>query len=472
MTNSLRQKEKICSVNPATKQVLAEFELMSKEEIKNAVLAASEAQKAWARTPAPVRGEFLLKIAELLEKRVEEWGRLVTEEVGKCLRDGIGEIERSISFLRFFAGEGYRMKGETIPSRRPGMFSYSKQQPLGTVGVITPWNVPLAIPVWKIAPALVAGNSIVWKPAPQSLLISRKFIALLEEAGLPRNLVMLLIADGPLVSEVFAEDERIKAVTFTGSTRTGRAIHQVLATRGIRFQAEMGGKNPFIILPDADLERACQDIVSGGLLDAGQRCTATSRIFVHEAVYDEFREMMVRTLEKVKLGPPTEESTIVGPVVDQRQYDTIRGYIDIAKSEGALLLFGEDEPEEDWAKKGYFIKPKLFDHVTQDMAIANEEVFGPVLALLTFSDLNECLKQCNSIEYGLSSSLYTKDIAAAMKYVDEIESGLVHINVPSTYSEPQMPFGGIKATGIGGFREQGSHAIQFYTEWKTVYVSV
>ncbi|WP_151736439.1 aldehyde dehydrogenase family protein [Paenibacillus tengchongensis] len=470
MANSLRQSEKMYSINPSTKQILAEFETMSKEGIENAIIVASEAQKDWSRTPAPIRGEFLFKIAQLLEDRLDEWGRLVTEEVGKCLRDGIGEIQRSISFLRFFAGEGYRMKGETIPSRQPGIFSYTKQQPVGTVGVITPWNVPLAIPVWKIAPALVAGNGIVWKPAPQSLIISRKFVELLEEAGLPRNLVVMLIADGPLVSEVFAENKLIKAVTFTGSTQTGRTIHKVLAPRGIRFQAETGGKNPFIILQDADLERACQDIVSGGLLDAGQRCTATSRIFVHESVYDKFRDQMVRTLENVKVGLPTDESSIIGPVVDQRQYDTILRYIEIAKSEGAVLLYGEDEPKAEWAKNGYFIKPKLFDRVTQEMTIANEEVFGPVLALLQFSDLKECLKLCNSIEYGLSSSIYTKDIASAMEYVDEIESGLVHVNIPSTYSEPQMPFGGIKATGIGGFREQGSHAILFYTEWKTVYV--
>ncbi|KAA9004197.1 aldehyde dehydrogenase family protein [Paenibacillus spiritus] len=470
MADSIRKIEKMYSVNPSTKQVLAEFKMMSRGEIENSIIAAAEAQKAWRRTPAPIRGEFLFKIAQLLEEQVEEWGRLVTEEVGKCLRDGIGEIQRSISFLRFFAGEGYRMKGETIPSRQPDIFSYTKQQPVGTVGVITPWNVPLAIPVWKIAPALVAGNAIVWKPAPQALIISRKFIDLLEEAGLPRNLVTMLIADGPLVSEVFAENKLINAVTFTGSTRTGRIIHQALAPRGIRFQAEMGGKNPFIILPDADLERACQDIVSGGLLDAGQRCTATSRIFVHEAVYEKFRDQIVRTLEKVKIGLPMDESSIIGPVVDQGQYDTIRRYIEIAKSEGAVLLYGEDEPEEEWAKNGYFIKPKLFDRVTQDMTIANEEIFGPVLALLQFSDLKECLKLCNSIEYGLSSSIYTKDIASAMEYIDEIESGLVHVNIPSTYSEPQMPFGGIKATGIGGFREQGSHAILFYTEWKTVYV--
>lgn len=470
MTKSMIKQEVFVSVNPSTKQAIAEFPKMNKNEIKDAIEAASAAQKEWRKTPAPVRGELLLKIAQLMDEQAEELGRLVTQEVGKCLRDGVAEIHRSVSFLRFFAGEGYRMKGETIPSRQPGVFSYTVQQPLGTVGVITPWNVPLAIPVWKIAPALVAGNSVVWKPAPQSLLISQRFMEILEEAGLPENVVTMLIADGPLVSDIFAESEQIRAVTFTGSTKTGRLIHQVLAPRGIRFQAEMGGKNPFIIMPDADIERACEDIVSGGLLDAGQRCTATSRIFVHEAVYELFREKILYTLKSVQLGLPTEESSIVGPVVDEQQYNTIRSYIDIAKSEGAVLIYGADEPKEEWAQNGYFIKPKLFDQVTQEMTITNEEIFGPVLALIPFSDFEECLKQSNAIEYGLSSTIYTKDITAAMKYADEIESGLVHINMPSTYSEPQMPFGGIKATGIGGFREQGSHAVGFYTEWKTVYV--
>lgn len=464
------EKEKIFSVNPSTKEVLGEFQMMEKQEIQEKIVAAAKAQKKWKKVSAPVRGEYLLKIASLLEERAEEWGALITAEVGKCLRDGVAEVHRSVSFLRFFAGEGYRMTGETIPSRQEGVFSYTKQQPLGTVGVITPWNVPLAIPIWKMAPALVAGNSIVWKPADQSLLISEKFMALLEEAGLPENLVVMVIAHGPLVSETFAESESIQAVTFTGSTKTGRIINQVLAPRGIRFQAEMGGKNPFIVMADADIEKACEGIVDGGLLDAGQRCTATSRIFVHESIYSAFRDKLLETLKKVRLGPPTDKASIIGPVVDKRQYETIWSSINKAKEEGAALIYGEDDLEGEWAKKGYFISPKLFDHVTQDMTIAQEEIFGPVLALIKFSNFDECLKQANAVEYGLSSSIYTKDLEAAMKYVENIESGLVHINMPSTYSEPQMPFGGIKATGIGGFREQGSHAIRFYTEWKTIYV--
>jgi aldehyde dehydrogenase (NAD+) len=469
MKNVLEQ-EMYVSLNPANEEVLAQFPMMNKQEVEEKIAAAAEAQKEWKRKPAPVRGELLFNIASLLEERAEEWGRLLTAEVGKCLRDGVAEVHRTVSILRFFAGEGYRMTGETIPSRQEGVFSYTKQQPLGTIGVITPWNVPLAIPIWKIAPALVAGNSVVWKPANQSLLISQKLMSLLEEAGVPGNLVTMVVADGPLVGDTFAEHEQIKAVTFTGSNKTGTAINKVLAPRGIRFQAEMGGKNPFIIMADADIEQACKDIVAGGLLDAGQRCTATSRIFVHESIYSAFKEKMLAVLEAVTLGPPTEDTSIIGPVVDKRQYETIWFYIDQAKAEGAELIYGGDEPEEAWAKKGYYIKPKLFDCVTQDMTIAKEEIFGPVLALIQFSDFEECLKQANAIEYGLSSTIYTKDIPSAMKYVDEIESGLVHINMPSTYSEPQMPFGGIKSTGIGGFRELGGHAIKFYTEWKTVYV--
>ena len=464
------EKQKYLSINPATREVLAEFEMMEKEEIEKKIVAAVEVQKEWKKTPAPARGDLLLKTADLLEKQADELGMLLTEEVGKCLRDGVAEVHRSVSILRFFAGEGYRMTGETIPSRQEGILAYTKQQPLGTVGVITPWNVPLAIPVWKIAPALIAGNSVVWKPANQSLLISKKLVSIFEEAGLPQNLVSMVQADGPLVGDIFAENDNIKAVTFTGSNKTGKIINKLLSTRGIRFQAEMGGKNPFIIMPDADIEQACKDIVAGGLLDAGQRCTATSRIFVHNTIYDSFRDEMLKVLDSVKLGPPTEATSIIGPVVDQGQFENIWSYINKAKIEGATLIYGADEPVEEWARKGYYIKPKLFDNVTQDMTIAREEIFGPVLALIRFTDFDECLKQANDIEYGLSSTIYTKDISAAMKYADEIESGLVHINLPSTYSEPQMPFGGIKSTGIGGFRELGTHAIKFYTEWKTVYV--
>ncbi|WP_099362578.1 aldehyde dehydrogenase family protein [Fredinandcohnia onubensis] len=464
------EKNKYVSINPATEEMIAEFEMMNRQEVEEKILSAVEAQKEWKKTPAPVRGEMLLKMADKLEKEAEEWGRLLTEEVGKCLRDGIAEVHRTVTILRFFAGEGFRMTGETIPSRQEGVFAYTKQQPLGVVGVITPWNVPLAIPVWKIAPALIAGNSVVWKPANQSLLISQKLVSLFEEVGFPQNLVAMIPADGPLVGDIFAENENIKAVTFTGSNKTGKTINKLLSTRGIRFQAEMGGKNPFIIMPDADLELACKDIVAGGLLDAGQRCTATSRIFVHNTIYESFKEQMLKVLDSVKLGPPTEESSIIGPVVDKGQYENSWHYINKALAEGSTLIYGDDEPSEEWVKQGYYIKPKLFDNVTQDMTIAREEIFGPVLAIIKFSDLDECLKQANDIEYGLSSTIYTKDISAAMKYADEIESGLVHINLPSTYSEPHMPFGGIKSTGIGGFRELGTHAIKFYTEWKTVYV--
>lgn len=468
--NNIVEKQSYLSLNPATEEILAEFTMIEKLEVEEKILAAVEAQKEWKKIPAPVRGESLLKIAGLLEMRADEWGKLLTTEVGKCLRDGIAEVHRTVSILRFFSGEGYRMTGETIPSRQEGILAYTKQQPLGTVGVITPWNVPLAIPVWKIAPAIIAGNSVVWKPANQSLLISQKLVSIFEEAGLPKNLVSMVQAEGPLVGDIFAENENIKAVTFTGSNKTGKVINKLLSTRGIRFQAEMGGKNPFIIMEDADIEQACKDIVTGGLLDAGQRCTATSRIFVHNSIYTTFREKMLEVLDTVKLGPPTEETTIIGPVVDKRQFENIWSYINQAKLEGATLIYGGNELEEEWAKNGYFISPKLFDNVTQNMTIAKEEIFGPVLALIQFSDFDECLKQANDIEYGLSSTLYTKDISAAMKYVEEVDSGLVHINLPSTYSETQMPFGGIKSTGIGGFRELGNHAIKFYTEWKTIYV--
>ena len=464
------EKEVFSSINPSTGEIIGHFNKMTKEQVVEKIKLATDVNKKWKNTPAPVRGEWLLKLSVALQNHLDELANLVTKEVGKCIQDGVNEVTRSISMLKFFAGEGYRLTGDTIPSANPNILVYTKQQPLGTVGIITPWNVPLAIPIWKMAPALVAGNTIVWKPAEQSLLTSQKLMEILEEIEFPKDVIQMVVADGPIVGEAFAECEEIKAVSFTGSTKTGRIIHNQLAPRAIRFQAEMGGKNPFIIMPDADIELATDDIIAGGLLDAGQRCTATSRIFIHTSIYENLKTILVPKINALVLGPPTDISSNIGPVVDANQYSSILNFIKEAKAEGATIIAGEDGVEEEWAKNGYYVRPTLFDNVNQSMKIAQQEVFGPVLVLIPFDNLEDCLKQANDIEYGLSSTIYTKDLATAMKYADEIESGLVHINIPSTYSEPQMPFGGIKATGIGGFREQGSHAVKFYTEWKTVYV--
>ncbi len=471
MVNTLA-KNQFETLNPATKKLLGTFSHMTKEEVNDQIDKAAAYSPAWKMVSAPERAGYLAKVADCMEKERKEWANLITEEAGKCTREAEGEVSRAITMLRFFSGEGFRMTGATIPSQQSNVHAFTKQQPLGTVGIITPWNVPLAIPIWKMAPAIVAGNTVVWKPANQTLLISQKLMETFEKAGLPEGTVKMVVGVGSLVGEALTSHPAIKAISFTGSNKTGLAINQAAAVRGIRFQAEMGGKNPMIILPDADLDLAVSDIIAGGLLDAGQRCSATSRVFVHDDVYEAVKERLVSRLENLKVGLPSNPDTQIGPVADQLQYDTIRRYIEIAKKEGGKLIFGGQEPNEDWFKQGYFIMPSVFENVTQDMTLAKEEVFGPVLAFMRFSDLEECLKQANSVHYGLSSSIYTNDLSKAYHYIENIESGLVHVNLPSAYSEPHMPFGGIKSTGIGGFREQGQQAIQFYTEWKTVFMKV
>ncbi|UOQ84869.1 aldehyde dehydrogenase family protein [Gracilibacillus salinarum] len=467
-TTSITEEKEMETINPATKEKLGALRIINEKEINQKIESAEQAQKVWRKTSAPNRGDVLLELATLIEQEKEGLTQLLVDEAGKCTAQAAGEVDRTTSILRFLAGEGARLTGTTIPSTDINIMAYSVQRPLGVVGIITPWNVPLAIPVWKIAPALVAGNAVVWKPAPQTILIAEKLQEIFDASSLPEGLVQMVIAPGPEVGKKFAEHETIKAVSFTGSTDTGRIINQMVAPRGIRFQAEMGGKNPFIIMPDANLERAAADVIAGGLLDGGQRCTATSRIFVHQSVHQAFRKELTKQLANVRVGNPHDALSIMGPVVDEQQYRTVRSYIQSGIDEQLDLAFGGLPPAVE-ENKGYFIQPTLFDHVTQESKLAQEEIFGPVLVMIPFDDFDACLEQANDIRYGLSSSIYTQNIDWALQYVEEIESGLVHINLPSAYSEPQMPFGGIKATGIGGFRELGQHAVSFYTEWKTIY---
>lgn len=466
----LKLEEQYISENPATKEALGTFTYHNEQEMLEMIERADTAAKAWRLISAPARGEYLLKLAEIIEAESNTWTELLLNETGKCRRDAAGEVKRSVTILRFMSGEGFRLGGDTIPSTSSEILCYTLRQPLGTVGIITPWNVPLAIPIWKMAPALVAGNSIIWKSANQSLVISSKLMEAFAAAGFPEGLIQMAIGAGPEIGEILTSHEKIKAISFTGSNRTGLVLNEWCAPRGIRLQAEMGGKNPFIIMPDADLERAVADIIAGGLLDAGQRCTATSRIFVHQSIHEPFRALLVKAVSALKVGLPHLEESQIGPIVDENQYARIKAMIDKGVEEGAQMILGADHPDDEWFSKGYFIMPTIFDQVTQEMTIAREEIFGPVLAILTFEDFDSCLEQANDVKYGLSSSIYTRDLSFAMKYIHTIESGMVHVNLPSVYSEPQMPFGGIKATGIGGFREMGEQAIGFYTEWKTVYL--
>mgnify|MGYP001289213821 CR=1 FL=1 len=372
--------------------------------------------------------------------------------------------------MRYLAGEAERLTGETIPSWDPAVNGYTKREPVGVVGIITPWNVPLAIAAWKIATALTCGCTVVFKPSSQTPLVSLMLVEAYRAVGLPDGVINFVTGPGSKVGNAIANHPDIRAISFTGSNNVGLAINQLVAKRGARFQAEMGGKNPFVVLEDADLELATDHVIVGGFGESGQRCTATSRVIVLKSIADEFIELLTEKVKKIVVGNPLDEKTQMGPVIDEDAMNSILNYIEIGKKEnGQLITGGKRLTDGDYAY-GYFIEPTLFRGITPDMTIAQEEIFGPVISIMEVDDYEQALEWANDVKYGLSSTIYTNDLEKAMHFVNNIEAGFTHVNMPSTYSEPQFPFGGIKATGIGGIREVGSTAIDFYTEYKTVYI--
>ncbi|HYO90870.1 MAG TPA: aldehyde dehydrogenase family protein, partial [Pyrinomonadaceae bacterium] len=374
-----------------------------------------------------------------------------------------------INVAEFCAGESRRMNGETIQSELPSNFAYTIKQPLGVVACVTPWNFPVAIPVWKIAPALVAGNTVVFKPASLTPATATRIVEIFEEAGLPRGVLNLIIGSGSEAGDEIINHPAVKAVSFTGSNQIGIRLYEEVSRRGAKVQCEMGGKNPVIILEDADMELAVESTVQGGFGSTGQRCTATSRAIVVNEVADRFVERLVERANSLRIGDGSDPQTDIGPSVDENQFKTVLSYIDVGREDGAKMLCGGERASGDGLDKGYFVKPTVFDHVTPDMRIAREEIFGPVLSVLRVKDFDEALQVANDSEYGLSSSIFSSDAARIFRFVDEIETGMTHINSPTTGGEAHIPFGGIKATGIGD-REQGSTALDFYTDLKVVYV--
>jgi acyl-CoA reductase-like NAD-dependent aldehyde dehydrogenase len=461
--------ETFTSTNPAnTNEVLAEFEKSTEDDYNKAVDASDAAFEVWKNTPAPVRGEMMFKAAQLLEDREEDFIRVVAQEVGKTLAEAKGEVKRAIAGMRMQAAEGTRMTGETIPSQQPGVFAYTIKEPLGVVGIITPWNFPLGIAAWKITPALVAGNSIVFKPASNTALISVMFVELLIEAGVPKGVINFVTGPGGAAGRAFTQNDKIKAVSFTGSTEVGTKLGNEVQRRGARMQAEMGGKNPFVVLNDADLDLAVDHIIFGGFGECGQRCTATSRVLVEREAADSLLEKLVAKTKDIKIGNPMDPETTMGVVVDEGQVKNYEYYVELAQQEGATLIYGGKRLAEGEYANGYFVEPTILTGVTPDMRIAQEEVFGPVLSIMVVDSYEQALEWSNNVPYGLSSSIYTNDLNKANHFVRNIEAGVTHVNLPSTYSEAQYPFGGIKCTTIGP-REQGRSGIDFYTYTRTVY---
>ncbi len=461
----------VLNLNPAnTDDVLGTVRLATREEARRAVEAASTAFREWRTTPAPTRGRIVARAARLMEDDKEKLAQILTREEGKTIGESRGELQRAINVMEFCAGEARRLNGETIQSELPSNFAYTIKQPIGVVACVTPWNFPVAIPIWKIAPALVAGNTVVFKPATLTPATAVRLVEIFEEAGLPKGVLNLIIGSGSEAGDEIINHPAVRAISFTGSNEIGVRLYEQASRRGAKVQCEMGGKNPVVIMEDADLDLAVESTAQGAFGSSGQRCTATSRAVVVNSIADEFVARLNARAKSLRLGAGSDPNTDIGPSVDENQFNTVLKYIDIGREDGAQLVAGGARAEGDAVlSKGYFVHPTVFDHVTTDMRIAREEIFGPVLSVLRVKDFDEAMQTANHSEYGLSSSIFTNDAARIFRFVDEIETGMTHINSPTTGGEAHIPFGGIKATGIGD-REQGSTALDFYTELKVVYV--
>jgi aldehyde dehydrogenase (NAD+) len=455
--------------NPADQdEIVAVVPLSTREEAREAIAAAKAAFPAWRDTPAPVRGKIVARAAAILEARKEEVARLLTREEGKTLKDSLGEVTRSVNILEFTAGEARRMGGETVPSEMPRNFAYTFKQPLGVVGSITPWNFPVAIPVWKAGPALVTGNTMVFKPAEVTPLTAAIIVEIFTEAGTPPGVLNMILGAGEEVGDELVEHDDVRALSFTGSNAIGGAIYAAGARKMKKCQCEMGGKNPVVVLADADLDLAVESTVVGAFGSSGQRCTATSRVVVEDAVADRFVEALAARARKMKAGNGLDSSVELGPLVDEKQLATVLRFLEIGKKEAKLVAGGE-RLKDGALDRGLFVAATVFDHVPWDSVIAQEEIFGPVISVIRVSDFEEAIRVANSVKYGLSSSIYTNDARKIFEFIERIESGMTHVNLPTIASEAHLPFGGVKGTGIG-LREMGRVAIDFYTEIKTVYI--
>ena len=455
--------------NPATGELVGTYTKSTAEDVNEAVAAANEAFKSWRLVPAPKRGEILFKAAQILEQRKDELAAIMTAEMGKVLDETGGDVQEAIDMTYYMAGEGRRMFGDTVHSEMRNKFQMSVRKPLGVVGMITPWNFPMAIPSWKMMPALIAGNTVVIKPAsfvPQSTI---KLVEILVEAGLPDGVVNVVLGTGEEVGNALMHHPDVPVISFTGSTETGKAISLAAAEHNKRLTLEMGGKNAVIVAEDANLDLAAEGILWGAFGTTGQRCTATSRVIVHKSVQDELVSRLKKGAESLVLGDGAQKGVSVGPQVSEGQRNTTVKYVEIGKAEGAELVTGGNIPTGGDLDKGWFHEPTIFNNVTRDMRIANEEIFGPVVSIIPVESLEEAIDIANSVEYGLSASIFTQDVNNAFTAMRDIYTGILYVNAGTTGAEIHLPFGGTKATG-NGHREAGTAALDFYTEWQSIYV--
>jgi len=454
--------------NPATGEVLATFPQGTKDDVIKAIEAAEKAFPKWKKHPAPKRGEIIFKAAAIMREKKDELGSTVSQEMGKIIIEGKGDVQESIDFLEYIAGEGRRLLGETTPSELHNKFCMTVRQPIGVVGCITPWNFPTAIPCWKLGASLISGNTVIFKPASLTPLCAAKLVEIFKEAGLPAGVLNFVTGPVSSVGNEIVENPRVKAISFTGGVPAGIDVYTRAAKYLKSVEVELGGKNPQIIMDDANIDLAIEGVLFGAFGSQGQRCTATSRLIVHEKVYAEVMEKLVKRTNALKIGNPLDPLVNVGPVASEDQMKTVLNYVDIGMKEGAKLLCGGQRLTGGMYDKGFFVQPAIFE-AKHGMRITKEEIFGPVLSVMKIKNYEDAMNIANDVEYGLSSSIYTKDINLSFRAIEDFETGITYINAPTIGAEVHLPFGGIKNTGNGG-REAGTTAIDEFTEIKTVFI--
>jgi len=456
--------------NPAdTDELIGLFAKSDRDDTREAIAAAAAAQPAWAAMPAPKRGEVLYRAANLLEARADQVAREMTREEGKTLPEARGEVGRAINILRYFGGEGARLGGQHAPSERDRVFIQTRRRPLGVVGLITPWNFPIAIPAWKTAPALIAGNAVVLKPSDLAPLCALRMVEALDEAGVTKGAINLVTGPGSKVGAEIVENTAVRAISFTGSEATGSGIAIEAAKRRARVQLEMGGKNPTIVLADAQIPDAVNVVVNAAFFSTGQRCTATSRVIVEEPIVERFTAALVERTRALKVGNGLEAGIEIGPSIDDKQLATVLEYVGVGQTEGARVACGGARLSDGAHSRGYFSSPAVLTDVAPSMRVAQEEIFGPVLAVLPAGSLDHAVEIANGIRYGLSAAICTTSLTSAYEFINRIEAGLVMVNLPSAGVEYHVPFGGSKQSSLG-MREQGPVAVDFYSEIQTAYL--
>lgn len=456
--------------NPAnTDEIVGLFVKGSAESVAKAAEAAEAAFPAWSSLPGPARGNYLYKVADILDRKFDDIAADMTREEGKTLPEAKGEVRRSINIFRYFAGEGSRMNGLLVPSERDRVHMFAIRKPLGVVGLVTPWNFPSAIPAWKLAPALICGNTVLMKPASAAPLSAWRLIEACHEAGIPKGVVNFLAGSGGEVGDALVDAKPLKAISFTGSCGVGQALHARASKRFLRIQLEMGGKNPTIVLADADFNSAVENVVNAAFFSTGQKCTATSRVIVEDSIYDKFVDALVTATKKLKVGNGMEPGIQIGPAVDKNQLETNLRYIETARKEHGEPKCGGNRITGGAFDKGFFVEPTVFADVEQHHTLAQEEVFGPVLAVMRARDFQHAMEIANNIPFGLSASIQTSNVSRVFDFVYGAEAGLLTVNLPSAGVEYQLPFGGTKESSFGP-KEQGPAALEFYSDFKTVYL--